>query len=387
MFTVCIPAFNAGPFIQAALNSLARQTCLPTAVWVIDDASTDDTARQVQDFQAPFPLFLVRLPDNQGEAGARNAALKAATDADGIVWLDADDVADPTMLETLGALTQQHPNAVLVHGAWLQTDADGQPLCVLDSGPMPQAVFGAQIVRNRLISPSGVWVHRATLQAVGGFNPAFRLACDWDAWLRLAKTGQPWASVSQPLVRLRRHGGNASAQLAAMHGAEQQILAQYPLADLLAAIPDPADAVGVCFRVQAWDAGESLLATLPPSAPVHFWRGVLSLHQQQWAPAESAFRAVLQLDAQHGAALNNLGALCQLRGAKAEGRALLSLALKLFPGYQDAEHNLRQGADAPRFTGRPLRPQLLHYEIGLTQTVPDRGDNKEKGSKDERAYK
>jgi glycosyltransferase involved in cell wall biosynthesis len=46
--SIVMPAYNAAPFIEAAIDSALRQTFTDIEVLVVDDGSTDDTAAIVE---------------------------------------------------------------------------------------------------------------------------------------------------------------------------------------------------------------------------------------------------------------------------------------------------------------------------------------------------
>ena len=99
--SVIIPAFNAAPFIQATLRSVAEQTLQNYEVIVVDDASTDATAAIVSEAAiSDQRIKLLRLAENRGPAAARNAALHAAR-GNWLALLDADDCYIPSRLERL----------------------------------------------------------------------------------------------------------------------------------------------------------------------------------------------------------------------------------------------------------------------------------------------
>ena len=96
--SVVIPAYNAATHIEAALQSLAKQSRSDFEVLVIDDGSTDDTAARVRAFAEGLPpggpwLRLIQKA-NGGVSAARNDALAAAR-APLIGFLDADDRWSP----------------------------------------------------------------------------------------------------------------------------------------------------------------------------------------------------------------------------------------------------------------------------------------------------
>lgn len=75
--TVCICAYNAEKYIRETLESLAKQTQSNFDVWVIDDASKDNTRKICEEFfnQHQWNIKnIVSLPENGGLARARRYA-------------------------------------------------------------------------------------------------------------------------------------------------------------------------------------------------------------------------------------------------------------------------------------------------------------------------
>lgn len=92
-------AYNAGEFIARGLDSLARQTHTDIEVICIDDASTDNTPDILDGYTARDSRFhTIHLPENGGQAHARNAGLAVAT-GEYVCMLDADDWLSPNAIE------------------------------------------------------------------------------------------------------------------------------------------------------------------------------------------------------------------------------------------------------------------------------------------------
>ncbi len=88
------------------LNRLAAQTRLPEGVFVIDNASTDDTAAELAKFAAncaSLDLKIRSLSENLGNAGGMEIGMNAAfSDGYDAVWiLDDDSWPEPEALEHL----------------------------------------------------------------------------------------------------------------------------------------------------------------------------------------------------------------------------------------------------------------------------------------------
>lgn len=93
--SVVIPCFNAGPYLGETLRSVLGQTLLPREIFVVDDGSTDDSARIAKSFGDPVRVIQQK---NQGESVARNVGIDVAA-GKWVAFLDADDIWEPTKLE------------------------------------------------------------------------------------------------------------------------------------------------------------------------------------------------------------------------------------------------------------------------------------------------
>jgi len=93
--SVIIPAYNAEKTLAQCLSACLNQTLPAHEIIVVDDGSTDDTAR----IAASFPVRYVRQ-NNAGPASARNRGAACAA-GDIVVFTDADCIPEPDWLEQL----------------------------------------------------------------------------------------------------------------------------------------------------------------------------------------------------------------------------------------------------------------------------------------------
>jgi glycosyltransferase involved in cell wall biosynthesis len=218
-----IPAFNREAFLGDALESARRQTRAVDEIIVVDDASTDGTARVASSISG---VQVVRLSENRGAAGARNAGLGAAR-GDVIAWLDSDDIWLDDHTATLVSLLEQHPGAVVAFsGAEFFGQREGR--WPLPSFPDEEPFDALGVSFRQTVAPtfSAVTRRRAVL-AVHGFNESLRSAVDFDLFLRLSLNG-PFVGSHRVTSRYRWHGDQISArpaaQLEAMYASRLDLL-------------------------------------------------------------------------------------------------------------------------------------------------------------------
>ena len=124
--TVIVPGFDVADYVSESLDSLRAQTHPDWAAVLVDDASTDETARIFADAAAADSRFRVVRHDSQrGLGAARNTGL-ALVDTPYIAFLDADDRMRPDALARLTA-TLDRTGSDFVIGAYvrLRPDAEG----------------------------------------------------------------------------------------------------------------------------------------------------------------------------------------------------------------------------------------------------------------------
>src|SRR5699024_497227 len=89
--SVILPAYNAADSIHIAIESMLKQTWTNIELLIVDDCSTDDTYKVMEDYaKKDSRIKLFQTPENSGPYLARNIALQAAT-GEFVTVNDADD--------------------------------------------------------------------------------------------------------------------------------------------------------------------------------------------------------------------------------------------------------------------------------------------------------
>lgn len=195
-----IPAFNAAASIESAIRSAQAQTRVPDEIIVVDDGSADRTAELAEALGA-----LVIRQANAGPGAARNRGI-AATDADWVALLDADDAWRPDRIQRqLPALGAERVG--VVYAGHRLADGREPPM------PPPSMDFAALWQRNR-IPTSTVLLRRAAWDAVGGFDESRELIGveDYNLWLRLAFGGWDLKGIDARLVDYRPTAASLTRQ-------------------------------------------------------------------------------------------------------------------------------------------------------------------------------
>ena len=110
-----IPVYNRPTLVIDTLDSVAAQTVLPGQVIVVDDGSTDSTAKEVEkwidNLKIPLNIRLVST-ENRGVSSARNHGLDILKDYEFVSLLDSDDIWPESFIERMTPLLKENSTAV-----------------------------------------------------------------------------------------------------------------------------------------------------------------------------------------------------------------------------------------------------------------------------------
>jgi glycosyltransferase involved in cell wall biosynthesis len=147
--SVLIAAYNAEETIAETLASILNQTLLPDEIIVVDDGSTDHTAKVAA--TASNAIRVIRQT-NRGPAAALNMGLKLAT-GDLLSFIDADDLweRDKLAVQTRALAEQIELDGVGSHVRCFfcpTNDQETNKRYRLPDGPEPCWLLGAMLLRR-----------------------------------------------------------------------------------------------------------------------------------------------------------------------------------------------------------------------------------------------
>lgn len=204
LITVVIAVLNGAGTIQQAIDSVAGQRYPAKELVVIDDGSTDATARILQ--SNGDRIAYTESDRNHGIAHAWNRALRYAR-GEWIYFLGADDYLwDECVLDRMApVLAGAYPGHRVVYG-----EVNG----VASNGRVLERYNGAWSRRAFLHSGmnlchQGFYHHRDLFERHGPFDETFRIAMDYDLLLREIKSRDPFYARGIVVAGMR-HGGLSS---------------------------------------------------------------------------------------------------------------------------------------------------------------------------------
>jgi GT2 family glycosyltransferase len=199
--SIVVPCYNSAATLCDTLESVINQVYADWEVIVVDDGSRDDSLRVILTYVSKDKRIRHVTQANQGLGAARNAGLRLAT-GEFVIFLDADDVLLPEMIERTLARAKHSDAPDLVHCGWICTDATMRNVSWTVPGCAASDYF-AKLAHGNLFPCHAVLLRRSVLEESGEFDTGLRHCHDWDLWVRVARTGARFSCLSQPLVVYR----------------------------------------------------------------------------------------------------------------------------------------------------------------------------------------
>lgn len=198
-FSIVMPTFNHGRWIETALRSIFDQGVEQVEILVMDSVSTDDT-----------PQILARFGDrirwqrrkDHGQADAINQGFVLAT-GEIVAWLNSDDTYLPDALSRVQAAFAADPTLDFVYGDALEIDQDGRILT--------PNLFTEDCTRERFyfshdyICQPTLFVRRAALARVGPLRADLRWFLDYQWLTRFFAAGLKGRRLPHFLAANRDH--------------------------------------------------------------------------------------------------------------------------------------------------------------------------------------
>lgn len=220
LVTLYIPCHNYGRHLGQAVESVLAQLYQNWELFIIDEASEDDTALVAERLRLREPdrITVIR---NLAPTGLQKVANRVLGLARGryIMRLDADDWLDEGALLLMVAKLESDPALGLVYGNYYYTDAEGRVL-----GMERRRKLGIEDVSGHL-PPHGActMVRTRVLKSVGGYSEDVDAQDGWELWFKLINRVKA-ASIDAPLFYYRQHATSLSRDSNRLFNARARIL-------------------------------------------------------------------------------------------------------------------------------------------------------------------
>ncbi|MGL5452237.1 MAG: glycosyltransferase family 2 protein [Aeromonas sp.] len=201
--SIIMPTYNSELYIRHSVASVLSQSFSDWRLYIIDDASTDNTANVVKDINDDRIEYIL-LKDNGGVANARNVGIQSAN-GKYIAFLDSDDLWEANKLEKQIFLLEQGYAVVCGNYSTFLSDDIDRPVLVRTS-PM-EFSYRDMLNSNRIGNLTGIY----NRELLGTFYQEHCGHEDYLMWLAIMKVAKNAACVQDVVARYRLSPSSLSA--------------------------------------------------------------------------------------------------------------------------------------------------------------------------------
>ena len=203
--------FNCSKYLREAIDSVYDQIYTDWDIIFWDNASTDNSAEIAKSYGNKLRYF--RGEKNVPLGYARNLAIECAK-GEYVAFLDCDDLWLPEKLEKQMKIFEAQQEVMLVYSDSHFIDSVGNIIKISFETEKPARgyVFNELLCGYNFIPLLTVIIKKEVLDEVGLFNPEYKMAEEYDLFLRIAYT-HPIDYVELPLAKYRVHDDNFSHNL------------------------------------------------------------------------------------------------------------------------------------------------------------------------------
>jgi glycosyltransferase involved in cell wall biosynthesis len=201
-YEAVIAAYNAADLIGETIQSLLNSSIPPNRIWVVDDASSDNTA----DVSAQYDRVSILVnSENRDSSYSRNRGIRRV-ETPYLITIDADDIVGKRKNEIQLKYLENHQEIDVVYGdkqgfmGGLKPENLDEILRYDDVDD----VFRLILKRNTIV-PSMLMYRTSYFERYGYFDEDIHISNDRELYLRTMLNGAKFSYTPNALLYYRRH--------------------------------------------------------------------------------------------------------------------------------------------------------------------------------------
>ena len=225
--SVIIPVYNTEPFLNSVIKSVLNQTVPPYEIILVDDGSTDDSLKLMNDFKDE-KIKIISI-ENRGCGAARNVGIRESH-GDIIALIDSDDLWEANKLEIFNEQFVIHPDIEFAFSDLNRFEWSTRQFHALSSSQIFPMIYSkinqARYQKNKVfriskydmfvlllngypIYPSTMVFRKSILEKAGLFDEKKNYQEDMDFSLRCSKFTD-FIYIDHQLTNIGRHTSNVT---------------------------------------------------------------------------------------------------------------------------------------------------------------------------------
>lgn len=151
-FSIIVPTYNVSAYIGELIKLIIAQPFRNWELLLIDDCSTDDTRQIISKFLADHRIRLLTTSQNSGNPSIPRRVGLENSRGDYIVTIDADDLIENSLLESMHKILAQGQTDLLIPEMWRFNETSSFKILPKETIENEKIYNGKELIRHTLIN-------------------------------------------------------------------------------------------------------------------------------------------------------------------------------------------------------------------------------------------
>lgn len=175
--------YNGEKYLKESIESILNQTYTDFEFIIINDASTDNTATILKQYNDKR-IIIIENPENIGLTKSLNKGIQIAK-GKYIARMDADDISLPERLEKEVRFMEEHPEIEILGTDYYEIDTNRKRLISKVNIPETDEQIRKVLFKYNPFIHSSLMIRRDILNVIGYYDERFKASQDYDLILRI----------------------------------------------------------------------------------------------------------------------------------------------------------------------------------------------------------
>lgn len=214
--SIVTPSYNQAPYLEQTIRSVIEQDYPHIEYIIMDGGSTDGSVEIIQKYADQLVYW-----ESGRDAGQADALRKGFERASGEIfaYLNADDVYLPNIFPIVVDQFRNDVDLSLLHGDLEIVDPSGHVIGTKSGLDLDFWNWFPRLI-NPIMQPSSFW-RASVYEHVGGIDPAYHVAMDYDLWTRIGLGGFKIEHIPIQFSQFRIHPESKTSQHTMMFAEER----------------------------------------------------------------------------------------------------------------------------------------------------------------------
>lgn len=204
LVSVYITNYNYGKYIKQCIESLLNQTLQDFELFIIDDGSTDDSRKTIEEYAMQDKISII-YQKNKGLNITNNIALRVSR-GKYIMRLDADDYLETNALQEMVNVLEADSELGLVFPDYYLVDNNNYLI-----GEVKRFDFKKEVsLLDQPAHGAVTMIRRDYLESLGGYDESYSCQDGYELWIKFIAQYKV-QNISKSLFYYRQHGNNLTA--------------------------------------------------------------------------------------------------------------------------------------------------------------------------------